>query len=82
MFYSEFLNVCQIDNTCAKCKKTFAKWSLYYTHITTVTCVSTHQPSVVSSKRNLIGVKQPLSDVVKMAVVKSWEEAHKGALIG
>lgn len=80
--YSQMLEVCRIDNTCVKCERTFEKWSDYHTHVTTVNCLVAKQPQPVSAKRNLLGVKQPLSDERKAEVVAKWEAKQKqGAII-
>jgi hypothetical protein len=82
MNYSQLLQVCHIDNTCAKCERTFAKWSEYHNHVTTVNCATPKQLPLVSSKRNTMGVKQPLSDARKAEVIAAWEALQKeGAII-
>lgn len=82
MRYSQLLDVCHIDNTCAKCERTFEKWSDYHVHVTTISCAVPKQPAAVSGKRNLIGVRQPLADERKAEVVAKWEARQKqGAII-
>lgn len=82
MFYSEMLTLNRIDNTCAKCEKTFGRWSDYHMHVMTVECLPQRQMVLVYSKRNLLGVKQPLSDEHKAAIVERWESKQKqGAII-
>jgi hypothetical protein len=81
MFYSQILQICHIDNTCVKCKRTFIKWSDYHTHVMTIDCLPPKEPMPVSSKRNLIGVKQPLSNERKEEVIKRWETKNRGAII-
>lgn len=81
MRYSQILEVTHIDNTCAKCEKTFDKWSDYYTHVSSSNCVEPRQLPPVSSKRNLVGVKNPLTDEKKSAIIATWELKHKGVII-
>lgn len=80
-FYSQALNVPRKDNTCAKCEKTFEKWSDYHKHVTTVNCTMTRQLPPVSSKRNLAGVKNPLSDARRVEVIAQWEAKQKPGVI-
>lgn len=82
MFYSQMLNVPRKENTCAKCEKTFSKWSQYHEHVTTVNCSVPRELPPVSSRRNLVGVKSPLSDEQRAEVIKRWESKQKkGAII-
>lgn len=79
--YSRLLTTCHIDNTCVKCERTFLKWSEYHEHVMTIDCLNKPQLPPVSAKRNLVGVKNPLTDEKKSAVINAWELKHKGAII-
>lgn len=81
MFYSQTIDKPQRDNTCAKCEKTFQKWSDYHTHVTTVKCMTPRQSQPVSSRRNLNGVKEPLSDERRNEIVQRWEAKQKPGVI-
>ena len=76
MFYSQVLEICRVDNKCAKCERAFVKWSDYHTHVTTVSCIKP-VPMFCSGKRNITGVKQPLTDERKTQVVAMWESNEK-----
>lgn len=81
MAYSDSYFKPHIDNTCAKCHKTFDKWSQYYDHVTLFDCAKPRQMAPVSNKRNLIGVKEPLTDERKREVVEAWEMRQKQGVI-
>jgi len=82
MSYSQMLNVARIDNRCAKCERVFAKWSEYHTHVVTIGCIGIQYTMPGITKRNLLGVKEPLSEARKSEVIAKWEARQKqGAII-
>lgn len=68
-------------NTCAQCEETFSLWILYTMHL------ESHKPKVkpviiASRKRNIVGIKEPVSDTQLEQIVKHVETKYVHAIIG